>query len=185
MLASNILPPFNLLKWINTNQDKLKPPVCNKVVYQDHNFILMVVGGPNQRKDFHINQGAEIFYQLKGSMLLKILDSDNFIRAIPIEEGEIFQLPPNVPHSPQRFKDTIGLVVECTRQKNQLDTLLWLCDNCNNRMYSEDFYLENVETDFAPVFARQKEYINNHCCQYCTTTTDYNPESQRVESVYE
>ena len=97
-----MLPPINFKKWINDNRELLKPPVCNKVVYEDTEFIIMVVGGPNSRKDYHVDVGEEFFYQLEGDMVLKIMEK-NKPKDIKIKEGEIFLLPPMVPHSPQRF----------------------------------------------------------------------------------
>lgn len=163
----DLYKPFNLLKWIQDNQAKLKPPVCNKIVYSNHDFIVMIVGGPNQRKDYHINKTAEIFYQLKGNMILKIINNNNKIEDILIKEGEMFQLPPNIPHSPQRFDNTMGLVVESARKNDQMDTLLWLCEECNIEYYQESFLLKNIESDFEPIFRRYQEYKNNNTCQNC------------------
>lgn len=162
----DILKPFNLMQWITANQQYLQPPVCNKVIFSDHDFIVMVVGGPNQRKDFHINQTAEIFYQLKGEMLLKAV-INNKIESIAIKEGELFQLPANIPHSPQRFSDTIGIVIEQTRKDGQFDTLLWYCDHCDNEIYHENFYLKNIESDFDAVFSRFDAYKIQNNCSIC------------------
>ena len=81
--------PINLKNWINDNQDLLKPPVCNKVVWEDSDFIIMVVGAPNSRKDYHIDVEEEFFYQVRGNMLLKIIDNGK-PKDININEGEIF-----------------------------------------------------------------------------------------------
>lgn len=165
------LKPFNLMQWINAHQHELQPPVCNKIIYSNHEFIVMVVGGPNQRKDFHVNQTAEIFYQIKGEMLLKVF-INNDVEEIFIKEGEIFQLPANIPHSPQRFADTIGIVIEQIRKGGQQDTLLWFCDNCNNEIYHEKFTLNNIETDFEPVFNRYQTHIQQHNCLSCGVAAD-------------
>lgn len=106
-----MLPPINLQQWTETHKDKLKPPVCNQQVYEAGDFIIIVVGGPNSRKDYHDDPGEEFFYQLKGNMILRIIENDR-PKDIPIKEGEIFLLPPHVPHSPQRFENTAGLVIE-------------------------------------------------------------------------
>ena len=116
--------PINLTNWIKENQDLLKPPVCNKVVWEDSDFIIMVVGGPNSRKDYHVDIEEEFFYQIKGDMLLKTMDNGKS-RDIHIKEGEIFLLPANTPHSPQRFENSVGLVVEKTRKSDELDGFQW------------------------------------------------------------
>ena len=125
-----MLPPINFKSWIEENRHLLKPPVGNKVVYEDTELIIMVVGGPNTRKDYHIDEGEEFFYQLEGGMVLRIME-DGKPRDIQINEGEIFLLPPKVPHSPQRFDNTVGLVVERKRGKGELDAFRWYCDECN------------------------------------------------------
>ena len=100
--------PFNFQKWIDEHRDLLKPPVGNKQVYEDAEFIVMVVGGPNARKDYHFNEGEEFFYQLEGDILVKIQEDGKAVD-VPIKEGEIFLLPPRIPHSPIRPADSVGL----------------------------------------------------------------------------
>ena len=126
-----ILPPINFKNWIEDNMELLKPPVCNKVVYEDTEFIIMVVGGPNTRKDYHVDEGEEFFYQLEGKMILRIIEN-GAPKDIKINEGEIFLLPPTVPHSPQRFEISVGLVIERKRTEEELDGFQWYCDKCNN-----------------------------------------------------
>ena len=161
-----MLPPINLKKWINENRDLLKPPVCNKVVYEDIEFIIMVVGGPNTRKDYHVDEGEEFFYQLEGNMTLRIMEN-NKPRDININEGEIFLLSAKIPHSPQRFKNTIGLVVERKRTKRELDGFQWYCDSCNTLLYEKFFPLTNIEKDLPPVFDTFWENIESRTCSSC------------------
>ena len=111
---------FNFKTWIDEHRHLLKPPVGNATVYQDTEFIVMVVGGHNSRKDYHYNEGEEFFYQLEGDITVKIID-DGKQRDIHIKEGDIFLLPPRTPHSPQRGPNTVGLVMERKRNDNELD----------------------------------------------------------------
>lgn len=138
-----ILNPINLKKWVDDNRHLLKPPVGNQVVYKDSQFIIMVVGGPNNRKDFHYNKGEEFFYQIEGDMTLPIIE-DGKIRNIEIREGDIFLLPPGVPHSPQRKAGTIGLVVETTRTADELDACMWYCENCSHLLHKTTFHLNDI-----------------------------------------
>ena len=108
---------FNFKKWIDENRHLLKPPVGNKVVWKDREFIVMAVGGPNARTDFHVNQSEEFFYQLEGNMVLKLIGDDKKIVDMPITAGDIFLLPPNTPHSPQREAGSVGLVIERRRRE--------------------------------------------------------------------
>jgi 3-hydroxyanthranilate 3,4-dioxygenase len=162
----SITRPFNFLKWIEENKDNFKPPVNNKVVYKDAEFIIMVVGGPNSRKDYHYNESEEFFYQLKGNIEVQIQEDGKAV-SVPINEGEIFLLPPKVPHNPRRFKDTIGLVIERKRKENEKDGLLWFCDKCNSKLYEEYFTLTDITNQFQSVFKKfygdQKLRTCNSC----------------------
>lgn len=160
------LKAFNFKKWIDEHRAVLKPPICNKLVFEDAEFIIMVVGGPNVRKDYHYDEGEEFFYQLEGNMLLKIM-VEGKPRDIPIQEGEIFLLPPRIPHSPQRFTDTVGLVMERKRLPQEKDGLQWYCDDCSNLLYEEYFELQNIEEDLPPVFDRFYSNLENRTCGHC------------------
>jgi 3-hydroxyanthranilate 3,4-dioxygenase len=158
--------PFNLTDWIAKHRDQLKPPVGNKVLWRDQEFIVMAVGGPNQRTDYHYDEGAEFFYQVEGEMLLRIIEDDQ-PRDITIGEGEVFLLPPRVPHSPQRFANTIGIVIERQRREGEQDGLLWFCEKCHSKVYEEYFPLKDIEQDFPPVFERYFDSVENRTCPDC------------------
>jgi len=158
--------PFNFQKWIDEHRHLLKPPVGNKQVFEDAEFIVMVVGGPNARKDYHFNEGEEFFYQLEGDVMVKIQEDGKSVE-VPIKEGEIFLLPPRIPHSPIRPADTVGLVIERKRKEHENDGLLWFCDKCNNKLYEEYFYLKSIEKDFQPVFKRFYASEDHRTCNEC------------------
>jgi 3-hydroxyanthranilate 3,4-dioxygenase len=164
-----IRKPFNFQQWIKDHQEFLKPPVGNKCVYTESgDLIIMVVGGPNQRKDYHYNETEEFFYQIKGDITLKIQEEGKAVD-IPIKEGEIFLLPAKVPHSPIRPADSVGLVIEVKRKHGEKDGLQWYCENCNHQLHSTTFKLNNVEKDFQPRF---KEFYGSEelrTCSQCGT----------------
>jgi 3-hydroxyanthranilate 3,4-dioxygenase len=160
-----LAPPFNLQRWIDDNRHLLKPPVGNKCIV-DGDFIVMVVGGPNQRTDFHMEEGPEFFHQLEGEMVLRVQE-DGQVRDIPIRAGEVFYLPPRVPHSPQRMADSIGLVIERKRLPGEQDGLLWYCERCNHPLFTEFFELKDIEHDFPPVFDRFYGSIDLRTCGSC------------------
>ncbi len=160
------LKAFNFRQWIDDNREHLKPPVCNKLVFEDAEFIVMVVGGPNSRKDYHYDEGEEFFYQIEGDMLLKTIQDGKPVD-IPIREGEIFLLPPRMPHSPQRFENTVGLVIERKRQPGEQDGFMWFCENCNHKLFEEYFPLENIVTQLPPIFEKFFGSIENRSCDKC------------------
>jgi 3-hydroxyanthranilate 3,4-dioxygenase len=151
--------PFNLNQWIADNRDLLKPPVGNKNLYHDAgDYIVMIVGGPNARKDYHFNETEELFYQLEGDIEVGIQEDGKAV-TIPIKEGEMFLLPANVPHQPRRGPNTVGLVIEVKRDDRELqDGLQWYCETCNNLLHEYRFVLHNIEKDFLPRF---REFYGN------------------------
>jgi len=161
-----VLPPIDFKNWIEENRHLLKPPVGNKVVYKDTELIIMVVGGPNTRKDYHIDEGEEFFYQLKGNMVLRIMKSGK-LEDIHIKEGEIFLLPPKIPHSPQRFEDTVGLVVERKRHADELDGFQWYCDECNALLYEKHIALTDIVAQLPPLFEAFWEDEDGRTCKEC------------------
>lgn len=165
--------PFNLDKWIMENRDKLKPPVSNKNLYPlTSDFIVMVVAGPNARKDYHYNETEELFYQLEGNITVRIQEDGKAVD-VPLSAGDMFLLPPNIPHSPMRSEGSIGLVVERIRKASDYqDGLMWFCDNCNNLLYEEYFPLKDIETDFLPVFDRFYGSKERRTCNNCGTVME-------------
>ncbi len=158
--------PFNLNKWIDDNRDILKPPVGNKNLYVDAgDYIVMIVGGPNARKDYHFNNTEELFYQLEGDINVRIQEEGKAVD-IPIKEGEMFLLPANIPHSPMRGENTVGLVIERKREDNHKDGLLWFCDSCNQKLHDTYFHLTNIEKDFIPRF---KEFYTSEELRTCNS----------------
>ena len=163
-----MLPPINLKEWIETHREFLKPPVCNKLAFEENGFIIMIVGGPNQRTDYHYNEGPEFFYQVEGSILLKTIQEGQVVD-IPIAEGEMFLLDPKVPHSPHRYENTVGLVIERRRRPGENDGLQWYCAECTHPLYEEYFELKNIVKDFPAVFDRFYASVENRTCDECGT----------------
>jgi 3-hydroxyanthranilate 3,4-dioxygenase len=161
-----MLQPFDFHAWIADHRHLLKPPVGNKLLFPVGDFILMVVGGPNARSDFHVDPGEEFFYQLEGDMTLRTVQ-DGRIVDIPIREGQVFLLPALLPHSPQRRPDTVGLVVERRRRQGEQDGLQWYCERCNHKLYEEFFELTDIETQFAAVFQRYYDSLAHRTCRHC------------------
>ena len=161
-----MLPPINLQKWIADHQDALRPPVCNKQIYEMGDFIIMAIGGPNNRKDYHDDPGEEFFYQIKGDMVLRVMENGR-PRDVKIKEGELFLLPSHVHHSPQRFADTVGLVIERKRATDELDGFIWYCDNCHAVLHKEYVALQNIVTDLPPLFKRFWDDEHARTCKQC------------------
>ena len=160
---------FSFKQWIDDNRHLLKPPVGNKQVWVEaEDFIVMVVGGPNSRTDFHYNESEEFFYMLEGDMVLRVMDEGK-PHDISIKEGDIFLLPPKVPHSPQRPANSVGLVIEKVREEGMTDGLQWYCQNCNHKLYEEYFFLDDIVTQMQPVFKRFYESEEARTCDKCGT----------------
>ena len=161
------LSSFNFKQWIEENRHLLKPPVGNKCMVNG-DLIVMVVGGPNSRKDYHYEEGAEFFYQVEGDITVKVIE-DGKPKDVHIKEGEMFYLPPNVPHSPQRPENTIGLVIERKREEKELDAFQWYCEKCGDKLYEEFVKLDDIVTQLPPIFEKFWGDMDKRTCNKCGT----------------
>lgn len=166
----SVQAPFNLKAWVEENRHLLKPPVGNKMVWND-GFMVMVVGGPNQRTDFHVNPTQELFYQVEGDITLRIME-DGKPRDIPIRQGDIFLLPANIPHSPQRPADTVGLVVEYRRPEDANDHMRWFCKQCGAVVHDAEFHLVDLGKQLKPIIEAYNADPNLRTCKACGTVQD-------------
>ncbi len=167
------LAAFNLKGWIEENRELLRPPVGNAQLWKGtwKNFIVMVIGGPNVRTDYHDDPGEELFFQVEGDMVLRIIEDGKPVD-VPIREGELLLLPPHVRHSPQRPAGTVGLVVERVRLPGELDAFEWYCEACDAVVHRREFELQDIEKDLPPVF---EEYYNNEALRTCAACGHVNP----------
>jgi 3-hydroxyanthranilate 3,4-dioxygenase len=163
------LESTNFPQWIEENKHLLKPPVGNKQMFPTgDDFITMVVGGPNQRTDFHVDPYEEFFYQIKGTMHVDVMTDDGPAR-VDINEGEMWVLPRNMPHSPQRDADSIGLVIERVREQGTLEKFRWYCDNCNAIVHEVELQVNDIVADLPPVFNAFYESEEARTCPKCGT----------------
>ena len=160
--------PINFMQWIENHRDLLKPPVGNRLVWEDTEFMIMVVGGPNTRRDYHVNQGEEFFYQLEGDLLLKVMEAGQ-PQDILIRAGDIFLLPGGVPHSPRRGADTIGLVIERKRRPDEQDGFQWYCEHCGQKLHEEFLAVTDIVSQLPPVFERFFSHATHTTCSACGT----------------
>ena len=165
-----IRPPFNLQKWIEVHRDELKPPVGNRNLYKEAgDYIVMIVAGPNARKDYHYNETEELFYQLEGTIEVHIQESGEK-KTFTLGPGDMYLHPAKIPHSPVRHPGSIGLVVERRREHlNLKDGLLWYCDQCNHKLYEVYFTLNDIEKDFLPHFEHFYNSEDLRTCDNCGT----------------
>ena len=169
-----IRKPFNLNRWVEENKHLLVPPVGNKNLYVDSgDYIVMIVGGPNARKDYHYNEGEELFYQLEGNIQV-VVQTAQGKEVMELGPGDMFLLPSKVPHSPIRTEGSIGLVVERKRDldQNMQDGLLWFCDHCNEKLYEVYFPLHNIEKDFLQHFEHFYGSEELRTCNNCGSTME-------------
>ncbi len=163
------LESTNFPRWIEENKHLLKPPVGNKQMFPTgDDFITMVVGGPNQRTDFHVDPYEEFFYQIKGTMHVDVMTEAGPSR-VDINEGEMWVLPRNMPHSPQRDANSIGLVIERVREQGTLEKFRWYCDGCNGIVHEVELQVNDIVADLPPVFKAFYESEDARTCPNCGT----------------
>ena len=178
-----ISPPFNLQRMDRSNRDLLKPPVGNKLLFEDDEFIVMAVGGPNSRKDFHHDPGAEFFFQLEGDMVLRTIQAGR-VMDVPIREGEVFLLPPEVPHSPQRPAGSVGIVVERRRRRRRIGWLFLVLRELRQSPVSGTHRRRATSRRSCPRFSR--DFIRTseqRTCASCGTVLQAPPREPVVERI--
>jgi len=169
--AVGSLQALNLRQWIEANRALLAPPVGNRRVFADGDFIIMVVGGPNTRQDFHVDPGQELFYQLEGDIVLRVIEGGD-CREVPVRAGEMLLLPAGVPHSPQRPAGTLGLVLERRRRPGERDAFQWYCPCCAQLLHETSLELTDIESELPPVFARFYADRAARTCTRCGTVLE-------------
>jgi 3-hydroxyanthranilate 3,4-dioxygenase len=148
MADGSVMDAFTLLGWVGENSAHFKPPVGNKYLYSGRDFFVMIIKGPNARNDFHQVDSEEFFIQLKGDIVVRIRDTDG-IKDMVVREGETFFIPPNVPHSPQRGPDTLGMVIERRRPETEPEHLMFFCEKCGELVYDKEFVCADIVQHFA------------------------------------
>ena len=163
--------PIDFPGWLRANESQLKPPVNNKQIFPGQDdFIVMVVGGPNRRTDFHVDPYEEFFYQIKGNMHVDIVTGEERVDTVHVREGQMWVLPGNVPHSPQRPEPgSLGMVIERVREEGTLEKFQWYCPNCAALVYEVELQVRDIVTDLPPVFERFYADEKARTCDACGT----------------
>jgi 3-hydroxyanthranilate 3,4-dioxygenase len=155
-----------LWDWIEQHRQAFEPPVGNKVIWQDSQFTAMIVRGPNARRDFHVDPSDEIFYMLKGAMVLEFMEEGRRHQQT-IHEGEVLLVPALTPHSPHRPADTWGLVVEIKRRPDQTESLLWFCERCDAQLHAVTMHVGDIERDLKVAIEQFDGSLTLRTCQQC------------------
>lgn len=159
--------PLHLWKFIEENKEQLKPPVNNKLLWRDAETIVMLLGGPNKRRDFHVDPSEELFYQLKGNCYVEVINPEGKREIVTVSEGEMFLLPAYVPHSPHRVADSIGLVIERNRGEGELEDFVWFCDHCDHELHRIRIQLTNIETQVKQAIDGFNGSLELRTCDHC------------------
>ncbi len=160
--------PLNLMNWLAENRRHLKPPMGEGRVFEEtSDFVVSMVSGPCRRKDYHVSPHEELFLQMQGELAIWVRDDDGVVHEVAVAAGELFALPANVPHSPQRAEGSVGLVIERRRRGAEDDTLRFYCDRCNSSVYEEGFSLDDAQEALADILERFWEDATLRTCRKC------------------
>lgn len=144
--------PINFDKWLSDHAADFAPPVGNKQIWANSDLICTVVGGPNQRSDFHDDPFEEYFHQFRGTAWLLLWDRGRFER-VTLNEGDTFLLPAHVRHSPQRPQaGSLCTVIERARPAGDKDGFEWICAQCAAVVRRDEIQLQSIVTDLPKVF---------------------------------
>lgn len=166
-IMSREFKAFSLEGWIKDNEGKLQPPVNNKELFPESDMIVMMVGGPNNRREFHISPAAEFFYQIKGDCFVEIINDQGKREVVTVKEGEVFMLPANVPHSPHRIANTIGMVIEEPRGEGVEEHLVWFCEECDHEMHRVTLELTDIATEIKGAIEEFNSSETLRACDNC------------------
>jgi len=173
------LVSFNLWKWVEDNRHAFEPPVGNKVIWEDSQFTAMIIRGPNARRDFHVDPSDEIFYMLKGDMVLEYMEEGNRRERV-IREGELLLVPALTPHSPHRPADTWGLVVEIKRRPDQTESLLWFCERCDAPLHAVTTHVADIEKELRAAIEHFDASLELRTCRACGHVQPERPPAPRA-----
>lgn len=166
--TTRTLPPIDLMKWVEKYKHEMKPPVSNKYLYDGEDFFVMLINGPNSRNDFHVTNSEEFFFQLKGDIIVRIIE-DGEMKDVRVREGETFFVPGNVPHSPTRGPNTLGMVIERRRPPGELEHLQFYCENCSQLVHDMEFDCKDIVKHFAQAMEDFWADEELSTCKHCGT----------------
>ena len=156
----------DLWRWIEEHRESFEPPVGNRVIWEDSQFIAMVIRGPNARRDFHVDPSDEIFFMLRGDMVLEYIE-DGRRREQVIREGEVMLVPALTPHAPHRPAGTWGLVVEIKRKPDETESLRWFCDRCDALVHEATMHVADIERELRVAIERFDASVELRTCKAC------------------
>jgi len=156
----------DLWQWIEENRESFEPPVGNRVIWEDSQFTAMIIRGPNARRDFHDDPSDEIFFMLRGDMVLEYIENGRRHEQV-IREGEIMLVPAHVPHAPHRPAGTWGLVVEVKRKSHEMESLLWFCERCDAKLHEATMYVADIERELKTAIQRFDASPELRTCGSC------------------
>lgn len=158
--------PVHMKQWIEKYRKELRPPIGNKVVWEDHELVVMMIAGPNSRKDFHIDPSPEFFYQVEGDITLRVIEKGKQ-KDIVVREGEMFLLPSKVPHHPIRPADTLGLVIERKRKPTEKENFVWFCEKCKKQLAQYKVFVKSIDKDLPGILADFYKNETKRTCKHC------------------
>ena len=159
--------PFELMEWIGRSMSGDLGTVANKEVFRHSDFIFQIIKGPNHRNDFHLDPYDEIYYQLKGTLWVHLIDKGGRKRVAKVPEGGVLLVSAFTPHSPRRPPDSIGLVVERPRTAKELDGLAWYCEGCGHKLHELWLPCRDIETQLAQALDAFNADLARRTCRRC------------------
>lgn len=156
----------DLWRWIEENRESFEPPVGNRVIWEDSQFTAMVIRGPNARRDFHVDPSDEIFFMLRGDMVLEYIEDGRRHDQV-IREGEIMLMPALTPHAPHRPAGTWGLVVEIKRKPRETESLRWFCERCDALLHETTMHVADIERELKAAIESFDASVERRTCARC------------------
>jgi 3-hydroxyanthranilate 3,4-dioxygenase len=177
----DLLSTYHLKKWVAENHDYFNPPFrTNRLLVHHKDFLVMILRGPNTRLDFHIEPGDEFFYQVEGDMELHLKPEGERRQVVTIREGEIFVSPGGLAHSPRRFENTWGLVIERRRRPGEKEEFAWFCEKCDELVLSRVMDPDNIPAQVSQVYQEFNDNEKLRTCRACGYVFPETPMAERL-----
>ena len=177
----NLLSTFHLKRWVEENKSYFNPPFrTNRLLVHHKDFLVMILRGPNTRLDFHIEPGDEFFYQVEGDMDLHLKPEGERRQIVTIKEGEIFVCPGGLAHSPRRYENTWGLVIERKRRDEEKEEFAWFCEKCDELVLTRVVDQGNILSQVSAVYGEFNGSEKLRTCLACGYVFPQTPMAERL-----
>ena len=165
---SNDIRVVDVLRWVEASKERRSDQLLNHDTCWNRELIVKLFDGPTppDRSDFHINTSPELFYQFEGDVFCRLLRDGKF-EDHTIGTGQMFYIPPLVPHLNRRPPGSIGLAVHTERAPGALEAVAWYCESCGHQLHRIDYLFKDLLEQLPPLVRAFLADEDKRTCARC------------------